>query len=156
MTAGRSAADLGILGAVVGPLLPHSQADAWWVGQLGLVNVRKPDRWCCAVPQVDHEPSVPTLEVLLLSCLAFAAVHCLQATMAAAPNSLARGRALLLQCAAAVVAVVFELLVSGSGWMLTALGVGLVGSRGCLESGCYGALDTTVLLAIQGLVLCAV
>ena len=76
---------------------------------------------------MDHEPSVPTLEVLLLSCLAFAGVHCLQALLAGS-GSLQRGQALLLQCAAAVVAVVFELLVrktfSGGGGGVVRAGVG--------------------------------
>jgi len=70
----------------------------------GLLSVTLP------VVQVDHEPSVPTLEALLLSCLAFAAVHNLRAMMAGC-TSLRHNHTLLLQSGAAVVAVVLELLV---------------------------------------------
>jgi hypothetical protein len=65
----------------------------------------------CVVLQVDHEPSVPTLEALLLSCLAFAAVHNLSALLGGCV-ALKHIQLLQLQSAAAVVAVVFELLVS--------------------------------------------
>jgi hypothetical protein len=63
------------------------------------------------VLQVDHEPSVPTLEVLLLSCLAYAAVHSL-ALLLAGVLTLQRSHMLLLQSAAAVVAAILELMVS--------------------------------------------
>jgi hypothetical protein len=65
----------------------------------------------CVVVQVDHEPSVPTLEALLLSCLAFAAVQNLSVLLAGC-MTLTRSQLLQLQSAAAVVAVVLELLVS--------------------------------------------
>lgn len=66
---------------------------------------------CLCAVQVDHEPSVPTLEALLLSCLAFGAVHNLSALVASC-LTLKRSQTMLLQSAAAVVAVVLELLVS--------------------------------------------
>lgn len=66
---------------------------------------------CVPSWQVDHEPSVPTLETMLLSCLAFAAVHSLQVLMAGCLQ-LKRSHNLLLQGGAAVMAVIFELLVS--------------------------------------------
>lgn len=61
--------------------------------------------------QVEHEPSVPTLEALLLSCITFAAQHNLAAVMACS-STLHRNHTLLLHAAAAAVAVVLELLVS--------------------------------------------
>lgn len=61
--------------------------------------------------QVEHEPSVPTLEALLLSCIAFAAQHNL-AAVTAGSSTLHHNHTLLLHAAAAAVAVVLELLVS--------------------------------------------
>lgn len=113
------------LGDLEAALSPSSQAlltaslPALPVLALGLVSLEAKDL-------VDHEPSVPTLEALLLSCLAFAAVHNLRAMMAGC-TSLRHNHTLLLQSGAAVVAVVLELLersTSGSG-KLCLLAVGL-------------------------------
>lgn len=65
--------------------------------------------------QVDHEPSVPTLEVLLLSCLAYAAVHNL-ATIGLQWKPGGLGNNPLKLCIlASIVAVLFELIVSMPG-----------------------------------------
>lgn len=68
--------------------------------------------------QVEHEPSVPTLSVLLLSCVAFAAAHNLRLLMTytwghreSSTQSQHQHEGLLL-AAAAMVAVVLDFMVS--------------------------------------------
>lgn len=92
---------------------------------LGLVSLEAKDL-------VDHEPSVPTLEALLLSCIAFAAQHNLTAVMAGS-STLNHSHMLLLQAAAAALAVVLELVerTPASSWCL--LGVAL-SIAGCCSS----------------------
>lgn len=66
------------------------------------------------MPQVDHEPSVPTLQALLLSCLAFAAVRNLEVLLASSSNMQPKpSLTLLLQAVAAFLAAIFEIAVRG-------------------------------------------
>jgi hypothetical protein len=61
--------------------------------------------------QVEHEPSVPTLSVLLLSCLAFAGAACLRVMLAYQLQQLPELRG-VLTTAAALLAIVLDFMVS--------------------------------------------
>jgi hypothetical protein len=114
--------------------------------QLEVVSCEPPYARLVSCAQVDHEPSVPTLEALLLSCIAFAAQHNLTAVMAGS-STLNRSHMLLLQAAAAAVAVVLELVVSRA-WTRGAVAVNTSPAAvRRLEVICWSWYDAAIYLA---------